>query len=60
MACGEAYTDHRLVFCREDGNPLSPGNITELFHTLTDTVRMPEGAKVAAGQAARPPPVKHR
>lgn len=46
MAWGDAYTDHGLVFCREDGSPLSPGNVTELFHRLTDSVRMPDGSKL--------------
>lgn len=46
MAWGGAYSDHGLVFCKEDGAPLSPGNVTELFHRLTDAVRMPDGSKL--------------
>lgn len=46
MAWGEAYSDHGLVFCREDGNPLSPSSVTGLFHRLTDGVRMPDGPKL--------------
>jgi integrase len=46
MAWGEAYNDHGLVFCREDGNPLIPGNITELFHKLTDSFRLDDGSKL--------------
>lgn len=33
---GEAYISHGLVFCREDGNPLSPGMVSDLFHRLSD------------------------
>ena len=40
----EAYDDHGLVFCREDGRPLQPSRITALFHTLTDEVRVPVDA----------------
>lgn len=43
-AWGKAYKDHGLVFCREDGNPLSPSNVTQLFHKLTDTVRLQDGS----------------
>lgn len=46
IAWGDAYADHGLVFCREDGNPLSPGNVTELFHKLTDSVRMPDESRL--------------
>lgn len=46
IAWGEAYADPGLVFYREDGNPLSPGNVTELFHKLTDSVRLPDGPRL--------------
>lgn len=45
-AWGQAYVDHGLVFCREDGNPLSPGEVTELFHRLTDKVQLPNGSSL--------------
>ncbi len=31
---GEAYTDHGLVFAREDGNPLAPEAVTKAFGDL--------------------------
>ncbi|MDQ1059751.1 integrase [Arthrobacter globiformis] len=46
MAWGDAYSDHGLVFCREDGNPLSPSHVTGLFHKLTDAVQLPDGFKL--------------
>lgn len=32
---GDAYRDHGLVFARPGGDPLAPGDITELFAELT-------------------------
>lgn len=34
------------MFCREDGNPLSPSAVTELFHRLTDGVRLADGSQL--------------
>lgn len=34
----EAYTDHGLVFARENGTPMQPSAVTDVFHTLTDEV----------------------
>ncbi|MAU82828.1 MAG: site-specific integrase [Gordonia sp.] len=31
-----AYDDHGLIFCREDGSPIPPANVTAMFHTLSD------------------------
>lgn len=31
---GEAYTDHDLVFCREDGTPMNPDRLTVLFQGM--------------------------
>ncbi|WP_175401134.1 site-specific integrase [Gordonia sp. UCD-TK1] len=33
---GSAYNDHGLVFAREDGSPIPPGDVTERFHQLSD------------------------
>jgi len=33
---GDAYRDHGLVFARPGGDPLAPGDITELFAELAD------------------------
>jgi integrase len=45
-AWGSAYRDHQLVFAKEDGSPLSPGAVSELFNKLTDSVRMPDGSRL--------------
>lgn len=31
---GQAYSDHDLVFCREDGSPMHPDRLTVLFQNL--------------------------
>ena len=41
---GEAYRDHGLVFTRPGGDPLVPGDVSELFHDLIDAVRFDEDA----------------
>lgn len=34
LAAGGAYTDHKLMFCREDGTPLTPDSVSEYFKRL--------------------------
>lgn len=36
-AWGQAYTDHDLVFAREDGNPISPNHVTKTFNKSVKT-----------------------
>lgn len=38
---GPAFVDHDLVFCHEDGNPLSPGWVTDHFQRLTVKIKVP-------------------
>lgn len=52
MAWGHGYADHGLVFCREDGNPLNPSKVSDLFHRLTDKVMMPKDPANPAGDKA--------
>ena len=33
---GDAYNEHGLVFAREDGSPVPPGDVTAAFYRLTD------------------------
>ncbi|XVV06721.1 site-specific integrase [Actinosynnema sp. CA-248983] len=38
---GDGYVDHGLVFCWEDGRPISPDTITEQFNRLVDRAGLP-------------------
>ncbi len=38
---GEAYNDHRLVFCCEDGNAIDPRNFTRRWERLLKTAGLP-------------------
>jgi integrase len=38
---GDAYSDHGLVFSREDGVPLNPNAVSRLFEDLQKDVRVP-------------------
>lgn len=38
---GEAYSDHGLVFAREDGSPIRPSQVLRDFHRLTEQVQVP-------------------
>ncbi|MBP2330640.1 integrase [Kibdelosporangium banguiense] len=38
---GQAYQDHGLVFCWEDGRPIYPDTITEMFNSLVDRAGVP-------------------
>jgi integrase len=37
LALGTGYQDHGLVFCREDGVPLSPAGVTQAFRRAADS-----------------------
>ncbi|MFQ4148269.1 tyrosine-type recombinase/integrase [Arthrobacter sp. LAPM80] len=50
---GGAYSDHGLVFCRENGEPLSPGWVTDHFQRLTDKVRFPDDSQLADADRKR-------
>lgn len=40
-AWGEAYTDHGLVFCREDGSPLRPEYVTRHMQRIAERAGLP-------------------
>ncbi len=39
---GDAYQDHGLAFCWEDGRPIHPDTITEEFNRLVDFLGLPK------------------
>ncbi|WP_330273923.1 hypothetical protein OG205_45490 [Lentzea sp. NBC_00516] len=39
---GDAYQDHGLEFCWEDGRPIYPDTITEEFNKIVDFLRLPK------------------
>lgn len=41
LAAGEAYQDHGLMFCREDGTPLSPDSVSKYFKKLAAAAGVP-------------------
>ncbi|MGH8964666.1 MAG: tyrosine-type recombinase/integrase, partial [Actinomycetes bacterium] len=41
LAAGEAYQDHGLFFCREDGTPLSPDSVSKYFKRLAAAAGVP-------------------
>jgi integrase len=41
LALGAGYSDHDLVFAREDGEPLRPEWVTKRFHILTTAASLP-------------------
>lgn len=41
LAAGEAYQDNGLVFCREDGTPLSPDSVSKYFKKLAAAAGLP-------------------
>lgn len=49
---GPAFVNHDLVFCHEDGNPLSPGWVTDHFQRLTAKVRVPVDWKTLTGTSS--------
>ncbi|GLZ12098.1 hypothetical protein Acsp04_23330 [Actinomadura sp. NBRC 104425] len=56
LAAGEAYQDHGLVFCREDGRPLVPSWVSKHFKELAREAGLPpitlhEGRHTAASIA---------
>ena len=53
LAAGEAYTDHGMFFCREDGTPYSPDSISKGFQRQAaaaglPVIRLHEGRHTAA------------
>jgi integrase len=56
FAAGEAYDDHGLVFCREDGRPLFPDRVSQHFREIAAAAGLPviklhEGRHTAASLA---------
>ena len=41
LAAGDAYDDHELVFCKEDGTPLHPERFTARFGVLSEAAGLP-------------------
>lgn len=41
LAAGEAYQDHGLLFCREDGTPYSPDHVSKRFQRLAAEADLP-------------------
>ncbi len=41
-AFGDAYQDHGLVFCWEDGRPIYPDTLTERFNRLVELAQLPQ------------------
>lgn len=41
LAWGEAYRDHGLVFCREDGSPMPPDRVTQHFKRIARDAGLP-------------------
>jgi len=41
LALGQAYEDHGLVFCREDGRPLDPDGVSQGFGRLVRRAGQP-------------------
>ena len=41
---GPAYREHGLVFAREDGSPIRPSDLSELFGRLVAETAMPDGS----------------
>ncbi|WP_084402217.1 tyrosine-type recombinase/integrase [Lentzea albidocapillata] len=39
---GDAYRDHGLAFCWDDGRPIYPDTITEEFNKLVDLLELPK------------------
>jgi integrase len=39
---GDAYRDHGLAFCWDDGRPICPDTITEEFNKLVDLLQLPK------------------
>ncbi len=50
---GDAYRDHGLVFTRPGGDPLVPGDVSELFHHLIEAVRFDEDAHLPDAERRR-------
>lgn len=49
MAWGVSYSDHRLVFARDDGSPLSPNGVSRLFEDLQEGITVPLSADSPEG-----------
>lgn len=41
LAAGEAYQDHGLFFCQEDGTPLRPDSVSKYFRRLAAAAGLP-------------------
>jgi integrase len=41
LALGQAYRDHQLLFCREDGRPLDPDGVSQSFARLVRRAGLP-------------------
>jgi integrase len=41
LVWGPAYNSHDLVFCREDGSPLHPDQVSRLFIALSEAAGLP-------------------
>ena len=41
LASGEAFEDHDLVFCAEDGGPVNPETIANMFQSTAKTAGLP-------------------
>jgi integrase len=39
--CGAAWREHGLVFTREDGGPLQPDTVSDIFHKIADGAGLP-------------------
>ena len=42
LALGPAYQDNGLVFCREDGTPMHPDNVSKTFKRLAKAAGLPQ------------------
>ena len=40
LALGKDYTDHDLVFCTVDGQPIQPNNLSHAFNRLLKTSKL--------------------
>lgn len=55
---GTAYIEHGLVFAKEDGNPLVPGRVYEIFQEVGAQVRFDEDCDKPDEQRRKLPPTR--
>jgi hypothetical protein len=55
LAWGEAWQDHGLVFCRADGTPIRPTQLTRDFGRLARAAGLPGLTLMASGIRTRRP-----